>query len=129
MWLIALLLLLSPQVASDSNPCGRASTPKLAEPPFLVVKVVDPTWLPIPGAVVTVKPVNEKRKPKIAQTENNGDAEFWMQEDVNYTIEAKYEGFKAKRLKDIFVGNHSAPFPTSYIQIQLQPAGPALTVY
>ena len=129
MWLIALLLLLSPRAVSDSNPCRGTPTSKPAEPPFLVVKVVDPTWLPIPNAEVTIKPVNEKRTPKVTHTEENGDAEFWMQEDVDYMIEAKYLGFKTKRLKSVFVGNHVPTFPTSYIEIELQPAQPTTTVY
>ena len=129
MWIIGLLLLLSPQVVSDSNPWGRASAPKPAMAPFLVVKVVDPTWLPIPNAVVTIKPVNEKREPKVAHAEANGDAEFWMQEDADYTIEAKYLGFKTKRLKSVFVGNHVPTFPTFYIEVELQPAQPTTTVY
>ena len=79
--------------------------------------------------MVTIKPVNEKRQPKIAHTEENGDAEFWMQDDVDYTIDAKYLGFKTKQLKNTSVGNHSAPFPTSYIEIQLQPAQPTTMVY
>jgi hypothetical protein len=72
--------------------------------------------------------VNEKRQPKVAHTEENGDAEFWMQEDVNYTIEAKYPGFKTKQLKNIFLGNHSAQVETAYVEIQLQPAQ-TITVY
>jgi len=127
MWLIALLLFLSPQGVSDSNPCRDSSTPP-TEPPFLVVKVVDPTWLPVPNAEVRIKPINEKREPKVTHTEENGDAEFRMQDDVDYTIEAKFPGFKTKQLKNVFVGNHAAPFPTSYIEIQLQPAH-ATTVY
>jgi len=128
MWLIALLLLSLAQGVSNSNPCGGASPSKPTEPPFLVVKVVDPVWLPVPNAEVSVKAVNEKRQPKVAHTEENGDAEFWMQEDVNYTIEAKYPGFKTKQLKNVFLGSHSGPVETAYIEIQLQPAQ-TITVY
>lgn len=84
MWLIALLLLMSPQV-SDSGPCGRASTSASApiQPPFLIVQVVDPSWLPLPGAAVTVtvKPVTGKKESKVAYTMDDGDAKFWIPGD------------------------------------------------
>ena len=47
---------------------------------------------------------------------------------VNYTIEAKYPGFKTKQLKNVFLGSHSGPVETAYIEIQLQPAQ-TITVY
>jgi len=133
MWLIALLLLFSPQVASDSNPCGRTSTPKPTEPPFLVVKVVDPSWLPLPGAEVTVsiRSVTGKKESKVAYTTDDGDAKFWIPGDpgdADYTIEANYGGFKAKRRKGVHLGTHSSSSPTAYVHIQL-PAGPSIIVY
>jgi hypothetical protein len=136
MWLIALLLLFSPQVVSDSNPCGRASSSASApiQPPFLIVQVVDPSWLPLPGAAVTVsvRPVTGKKESKVAHTMGDGDAKFWIPGDpgdADYTIEANYGGFKTKRLKGVHLGTHSSSRPTAYVQVQLQPVGPPITVY
>jgi hypothetical protein len=132
MWLIALLLLLSPQVVSDSNPCGHASTAKPAQPPFLIVQVVDPNWLPLPGAsvTVTVKPVSGKQESKLAYTADDGYAKFWIRGDGNYTIDANYGGFKTKRLKNVNLGDNSSVSPTAYVQLRLTTGvGPPITVY
>jgi hypothetical protein len=134
MWLIALLLLLSPQVVSDSNPCGCASTPASApiQPPILIVQVVDPSWLPVPGAAVTVtvKLVTGKKESTVAYTMDDGDAKFSIPGDADYTIEANYGGFKTKRLKGVHLGTHSSSRPTAYIQVHLlQGVGPPVIVY
>ena len=120
MWLLTLLLLLSPQVRSDSNPCGQPSAAQPAQPPTLVVKVVDPTSEPIQYAKVTIRPVNKRGKPRVSETDSEGDAKFWAPEGVNYTIEAKYPGFKNNRLKDVLVVSSSAASPTTHVQIQLE---------
>jgi hypothetical protein len=128
MWLLTILLLLSPQVRTDSNPCGPPSAAKPAEPPSLVVNVVDPTSAPVQYAKVTIRPANKKGKPKFSTTDSDGNAEFWTEEGVNYTIEAKYPGFKNTRLKDILVVSSSASSPTTHVQIEMQ-LGQGVTVF
>lgn len=133
MWIIALLLLMSPQVVSNSGPANRASVPESAEPPSLIVQVVDPGWLPLGGAEVTVsiRPVAGKRESRVAHTMDDGDAKFWIPgdpRDADYTIEANYGGFKTKRLKGVHLGGLSSSRPTAYVQIQLPP-GPPIIVY
>ena len=117
MWLIALLLLMSPQTALS-----------VAEPPSLIVQIVDPTWLPVPSADVRVIRTGKKAESKFAQTEYDGNAKFWIQGDADYTIEANYPGFKTKRLKHVYLAKNSSAFPTAYIQIRLQLDRP-ITVY
>jgi len=134
MWIIALLLLMSPQVVSDSGPCNRASGTGPAEPPRLIVQVVDPSWVPLGGAEATVYwSRNRKKVSQVAHTMDDGDAKFWIPGepgDADYTIEANYGGFKTKRLKGVHLGGLSSSRPTAYVQIQLlQPAGPPITVY
>jgi hypothetical protein len=69
----------------------------------LIVQVVDPSWLPLGGAEVTVYSTrNRKKESKVAHTMDDGDAKFWIPGepgDADYTIEANYGGFKTKRLK------------------------------
>jgi hypothetical protein len=79
MWIIALLLLMSPQVVSDSGPCNRASVTEPAEPPRLIVQVVDPSWVPLGGAETTVYWTrNRKKVSQVAHTMDDGDAKFWI---------------------------------------------------
>ena len=117
MWFVMLLFFVSHQ-----------ALPTVTEPPSLIVQVVDPNWLPIPGAEVTVKPLSGKAESKVGHTNNDGSAEFWVQGDADYAIEAKRGGFKTKQLKHLHLTKSSAPFPTAYIQFQLKLSGPSITV-
>jgi hypothetical protein len=100
----------------------------LPEPPCLIVQIVDPYWLPIPGAEVTVRPLTRKGAPKVAHTDNDGNAKFRIQGDADYALEATLRGFKTKRLKHAHLGKPTTTFPTAYIQLRLQPSGPFITV-
>jgi hypothetical protein len=118
MWLIALLLLVSPQ-----------AVPTTTKPPSLIVQLVDPTWDPLPGADVTVKPLSGKVESSVAHTDKDGYAKFWVAGDNDYAIEAKLTGFKTKRLKHVHLFKPTATSPTAYIQLQLKLSGPTTTVY
>jgi hypothetical protein len=103
--------------------------PKPTTAPSLVVQVVDPTSDPIPEAEVSVRPIPGKAKSTIARTDKDGYAKFSLPGEQDYTIEAKYPGFKAKRLKGMHLFKPTTASPTAYIQLQLKLAGPFTTVY
>ena len=113
MWLVMLLLLASHQ-----------ALPTTMNPPSLIVQVVDPAWDPVPGADVTVKMLNGKAESRVAHTDKDGYAKFWVKGDKDYAIEAKLPGFKTNRLKRVHLFKH-----TAHIQLQLKLAGPMTTVY
>jgi hypothetical protein len=117
--LIALLLLALPQ----------AVVPKTTSSPSLVVQLVDPTWDPLPGIEVRVKPLSGKAKSSVGHTDRDGYAKFCIEGDQDYEIEAKSPGFKTKRLKRMHLFRPTATSPTAYIQLQLKLAGPFITVY
>jgi len=117
--LIALLLLALPQ----------AAVPKTTSPPSLVVQLVDPVWLAIPNAEVTVRTSSGKNESTVVRTDEHGYAKFWLAGDQDYTIDAKEPGFKTKRLKRMHLFTPTATSPTAYVQLQLKLAGPFITVY
>ena len=117
MWLIALLLLMSPQAVPTST-----------EPPSLIVQLVDPTWDPLPGADVTVNPFSRSEL-SVTHTDKDGYAKFWIAGDNDYEIEAKLTGFKTKRLKHVHLFKSTTASPTAYIQFKLKLSGPTTTVY
>lgn len=93
-------------------------------PPTLIVQVVDPVWIPLPEADVTVKPYNGKGESKSARTDENGYAKFWVDTGADYTIEAKTVNFNKKILKHVFIAKPQPSSPTAHVQIKLQPSGP-----
>jgi len=119
---MALVLLLSRQAAPPTNDTR----------PSLIVQVVDPVWLPIPGATVTIKPVSGKEKSSTGQTDYDGYAKFWVTGDQDYVVEAKITGFKTKRLKGIYLYEPTKTTSTSetaYIQLRLKLSQKPLVVY
>jgi len=117
MWFVMLLFFASNQ-----------TLPTVTESPPLIVQVVDPNWLPIPGAEVTVKPSTGKTGSQIGHTKKDGSAEFWIQGDADYAIEVKQRGFKTNQLKHVHLTKPSGPFPTAYIQFQMKLSGTSITV-
>lgn len=93
-------------------------------PPTLIVQVVDPVWIPLPEADVTVKPSSGKGDSKSAHTDANGYAKFWVETGVDYTIEAKTINFNKKTLRHVFIAKPKPASPTAHVQIKLQPSGP-----
>jgi hypothetical protein len=92
--------------------------------PTMIVQVVDPVWIPLPDAEVTVKPADGKGSSKSAHTDANGFAKFWVDTGVAYRIEAKTEGFNAKVLKSVMLTKPKAGSPPAHIQLKLEPKGP-----
>lgn len=108
---------------SFTNPAQPASANDDG-PPTLIVQVVDPVWIPLPEADVTVKPSSGKGDSKSAHTDANGYAKFWVETGVDYTIEAKTVNFNKKTLRHVFIAKPKPASPTAHVQIKLQPSGP-----
>jgi hypothetical protein len=92
-------------------------------PPTLIVEVVDPVWIPLPESEVTVKPARGGSS-KSAHSDDNGNAKFWVETGVAYTIEVKREGFNKKTVKHVFLAMPKPASPTARVQIKLEPSGP-----
>jgi hypothetical protein len=97
---IALLLLIQTQPAE----CAPPARPDA--PPALVVQVVDPLWLPIPGADVTVVGKSGAGQ-MVSKTGREGYAEFWLPREADYAVEAALVGFKAKHVKGVHIAKQS----------------------
>lgn len=108
-------------------PC--ASTPKPTTVPALTVEVVDPVWLPVPGAEIVVTLQGPRRESWRAITGEDGTAPFWIQRTGKYVIEAKIPGFKKRRLNNVTVGAVSTTPIGARVQLRLSYAGPMVTVY
>ena len=117
--LITLLFLMAPQSA----------IPKRANPPALVVQLVDETWRPIYGATVTVKPSSGREKSSIGQTDYAGRAKFWVAGEQDYAIEAKDPEFKTKRLKHLYLPKPDGTYNTAYVQLRLKSSQRPIVVY
>ena len=97
-------------------------------PPSLIVQVVDPSWMPLPGASVKIS-TKEKTEDWKSYTDNDGNARFWLDWKTKYTIEAELSGFKRKRLKNIYLYEGSESSPTAYVQIKLDVENINIIIY
>jgi len=120
--LFALLFLLVIQI-----PCPPAEEP--SNPPTLVVEVVDPICLPLPGMTVAVKARHRSTKSWREVTSVDGRAAFILPRDGEYDIEVSAPGFKRGRQKAVYVGHLSERPLAARVQIRLKLAGPVVTVY
>ena len=120
MWILAVLL-------QATTSCTPPSTP--AGPPAVVVQVVDPLWLPVPGTEVRVIARRAKATVQTEHTGAQGYAQFWVMAEGDYDIETHLVGFKAKRVKGVRLGKPSESSPTAYVQIQLSLAVRGVTVW
>jgi hypothetical protein len=114
-----LLLFLGLGRAEQPIPC----TEQEEGPPTLIVEVVDPVWIPLPDSEVTVKPTHEGSS-KSAHADENGNAKFWLETGVAYTIEVKSQGFNKKTVKRVFIAKPKHASPTAHVQVKLEPSGP-----
>jgi hypothetical protein len=103
--------------------------PAPTEPPALTVQVVDPAWMPVPGAEVSVKPLDAKSQSYTKRTDKDGCAKFFDLPAADYSIEAKLPGFKNARLNRVHLSKRSDGSPTAYVQLQSHPSGNPTTVY
>lgn len=114
MKLSALLLLLALGQAS-----GQTGGARPEGPPALVVQVVDPLWLPIPGIHVSVTQAAPGTESRAARTGRLGFSEFWLPHGAEYSIEVHHPSFKRKRIEHVRIGK-SELSPTAYVQLQLE---------
>ena len=125
MWMFLFLFFMQ----ATPNPCQ--SSPALTQSPSLIVQVVDPVWLPVPGAEVTVKPLRRDTQLKSNRTETDKDgyARFLVPTDADYSIEVNLYGFKRERLKCVHLFKTSGSSAPAYVQLKLSLSGPGTTVY
>jgi hypothetical protein len=125
MWMFLFLLL----IQANSNPCPPS--PAQTQSPSLIVQVVDPVELPVPGAEVTLKllPAGAKSKSNRIETDKDGYARFSTPGDADYSIEAKLYGFKRERLKRVHVLKSSGSSAPAYVRLQLRLSESGTMVY
>jgi hypothetical protein len=125
MWMFLFLFFMQ----ANPNPCQ--GSPALTQSPSLIVQVVDPVWLPVPGAEVTLKPLrgDTQLKANGTETDKDGYAKFFVPSDADYSIEVKLYGFKRERLKCVHVFKTSGSSAPAYVQLKLSLSGPGTTVY
>lgn len=91
-------------------------------PPALVVQVVDPLWLPLPGVRVVVVPATADSEQQVGRTGAKGYAEFWLSRGAEYAIDVHSRGFTKRRIEHVRIGKSQAS-PTAYVQVRLEPRG------
>jgi len=125
MWLFLFLFF----TQANPNPCQAA--PAQTQSASLIVQVVDPNWIPIPGAKVTAKSLGEKDQLKSneSDTDKDGYVRFSVPGDADYAIEAELYGFKRARISPVHLFKASGPSSPAYVQLKLQLSGPGTTVY
>lgn len=122
MWLFLFLFLLQ----ANPNP----SAAQIQSPP-LIVQVVDPNWIPIPGAQVTIKTLRggAQSQSNRSETDKDGYARFFIPRDADYDIEASLYGFKRGRVGHVHLFKESDSSTSAYVQLRLTPSGPGITVH
>jgi hypothetical protein len=125
MWMLLFLFFLQ----ANPNPCQ--APPAQTQSPSLIVQVVDPDWLPIPGAEVTLKPLDGEAQQKSNRTETDKDgyAKFFVPGDADYAIEAQWSGFKRESLKRVHLFKAGGSSTPAYVQLKMRLSGPGTTVY
>ena len=133
------MLLLSVVVSQEPtgiNPGHLRDDPVGLQPPTLLVEVVDPVWLTVPGATVTVIPRADRKKRYTATTDHDGIARFSVPRNADYDIEAAVTGFKKGRIKSVrLIGGvisesneQARPTPAPRIQMRLKLSGISVVV-
>lgn len=104
---------------------GQANPARPQGPPTLIVQVVDPIWLPVPGIQVAVIGAGPGGERKVGRTSQQGFADFWVARGAAYSIEVHHPSYRKKHI-DVRLGKSDAS-PTAYVQVQfeLRHAGPS----
>ncbi len=104
---------------------GQSPAARGEDPPTLVVQVVDPIWLPLPGIAVNVTLEGPNTERKVARTGVRGFAEFRLERGREYTVEVHHPGFKRKRAEHVRIPKADVA-PTAYVQLhfELKGSGP-----
>jgi hypothetical protein len=116
----AILVLPIALLVSGGVTFTRAQTPT---PPFVIVQAVDPTWLPVPGAVVQLRERLGARTSFEATTNAEGLAMFrFAPPDAQqaFDISVTMAGFKKSEMKNVRFGTCSGDCQLSrYVQLRL----------
>lgn len=122
MWMLLLLCF----VQANPSPCQ--TSPPITQAPSLIIQVVDPSWLPVPGAKVTVKLLHgdAQSKSSRAYTDKDGYAKFPIQGDADYAIDVELYGFKHERMGNFHLFEPSGS--PAYVQFRLRFSGRGTTV-
>jgi hypothetical protein len=125
MWIFLFFLLFQ----SNAAPCpSTASSP--TGTPSLVVQAVDPEYLPIIGAHVTIKALNGNTEAISVSTDGDGYAKIFASEDSEeYSVEISRVGFKNLRAKSVHIGARGHTPHTAYVQFVMKLSGPKVAVY
>ena len=105
-------------------------------PPTLLVEIVDPVWLTVPGATVTLISRADRKKRYTATTDQDGIARFSVPKNAEYEIEAALTGFKKGRMKSVWLvagvisesNGQTRPTPAPRVQMRLKLSGPSIVV-
>ena len=110
----------------NPTPCQSAATPPPTGSPSVIVQAVDPDYLPINGATVTVTAMSGKKQSFSARTEDGGFAKFYFPVELgysatsDYSIEVKMPNFKTARLKQLFLHRPSESPHVPYVQLVMK---------
>ena len=96
MWLIILAQLAAQPCTPKPVPCTPARQPCI---PNLVVEIVDPLRLPLPGATVKAKARSNKEVGKVTASGGDGLARFCVAGGAEYEIRVDLPGFKKMRVR------------------------------
>ena len=114
---------------TNSAPCRPDARATHNSPPTLIVQLVDPVWEPVPGANAKVTKQKSKKSSSTARTDEDGNAQFWLELGAGYSIEVRHYGFNTKRLEGINIPANSDPPHAAHVQFRLVLSGPFVTVY
>ncbi len=117
--LVLMLGLAQPGGQASGQTGSQAGGARPEGPPALVVQVVDPLWLPMPGIHVTVTQAAPGTESRVARTGRQGFAEFWLPRGAEYSIEVHHPSFRKKRIEHVRIGK-SEVSPTAYVQLQFE---------
>jgi len=117
------LCLLIAQVAATPLAQGQP-----AERPAVVVEVVDPFWIPLPGIEILVRREDRPEPVARARTSKSGTAEFLLSPGARYSIEARHPGFKNGRVKSFRTVSALSDQATARVQIRLALSGKAIEI-
>lgn len=106
-----------------------------AERNELIVQIVRPEWLPLPGVpvrVINVKSCARGAAPVFPMTsrttDKSGTATFEIAGTGHYRIEVPGEGGWSRVVKCVHLESFDGDFPTAYVQLQVKFTGPMATV-
>jgi hypothetical protein len=130
MWLLLFLMFFQ----GNPTPCQSAATPPPTGSPIVIVQTVDPGYLPINGATVTVTALGGKKQSFTARTEDGGYARFFFPAEsgisvgLGYSIEVKMPNFKTARVNQLVLRSPTESPYVPNVQFVMKLTGKAVVV-